>query len=107
MKLVHVTDGANLPSIMESGLDPSLATGKRQAVWFLSPSLEGWGLVHTIAKPRAKGRTIQDHIVLEVNIPRSWLKRYRRGIWYCERVVPSSRIAVIKNGEHIAMNYPT
>jgi hypothetical protein len=31
-------------------------------------------------------------VILEVDVPRSWLRRNRRGLWYCPRDIPASRI---------------
>jgi len=31
-------------------------------------------------------------VVLEVEVPRSWLRRSRRGLWYCVKDVPPARI---------------
>jgi hypothetical protein len=31
-------------------------------------------------------------VVLELDVPRSWLRRSKRGLWYCPRNIPPERI---------------
>ena len=31
-------------------------------------------------------------VVLEVDVPRSWLRRSKKGLWYCTRDIPADRI---------------
>jgi len=31
-------------------------------------------------------------VILEVEVPRSWLRRSRKGLWYCMRDIPATRI---------------
>lgn len=109
MRLIHVTDAANLDSIKAIGLDHTRATGKRAAVWAVTPSNEPWAILHTLEKPRARraGRTAADHVVLEIEVPRSWLVRYQTGVWYCYRNIPFSRVRKIRNAAETAINYPT
>ncbi len=106
MRLVHVTDSRNLPSIQARGLDPSKATGKRAAVWLLAPSNEPWGVAHTLGKPRAKGRGIEHHVVLEIEVPRAWLTRFARGVWFCGWVIPAARITAIRPAAECGRTYP-
>jgi len=35
---------------------------------------------------------IEAVITLEVDVPRSWLRRSRKGLWYCRRDIPADRI---------------
>ena len=44
-----------------------------------------------IAIKRHGGR-VETTVVLEVDVPRSWLRRSRRGLWYSTRDVPPGRI---------------
>jgi len=106
VRLIHVTDRRNLPSITERGLDPAYATGKRSAVWAVAPKNESWAILHTLSKPRAAGRTVADHVVLVVDVPRSWLRRHAAGVWWCDRVIPTERIAVIREAADTAAQYP-
>jgi hypothetical protein len=45
--------------------------------------------VHTI---RRHGGRIEAVVTLEVDVPRSWLRRSRAGLWYATRDVPPDRI---------------
>jgi hypothetical protein len=39
-------------------------------------------------------------VILEIDVPRSWLRRSKKGPWYCPRDVPPERIrGVITFGE--------
>jgi hypothetical protein len=31
-------------------------------------------------------------VILEINVPRSWLRRSKKGLWYCLRDIPPERI---------------
>jgi hypothetical protein len=42
-------------------------------------------VIHTV---RRHGGPVQDVVVLELSIPRSWLRRSRRGLWYSTRDIP-------------------
>ena len=45
--------------------------------------------------PSDYGRGLLLHkavITLEVDVPRSWLRRSRKGLWYCTRDIPAERI---------------
>ena len=106
MRLIHVTDSRNLLGIEAKGLDPKKATGKRSAVWLLSPSNEPWGVAHTLGKPRARGRSINDHVVLVVDVPRSWLTRHARGVWYCSRAIAWERIREMRSAVECGRSYP-
>jgi hypothetical protein len=45
--------------------------------------------VHTI---RRHGGRIEAVVTLEVDVPRSWLRRSRAGLWYCVRDISAERI---------------
>jgi len=106
MRLVHVADKKNLDSICENGLDPKYATGKRRAVWAVTVANESWAIAHTLGKKRAKGRTIHDHVTIEIEVPRSWLRRHAKGVWYCDRVIPMERFVYITPSAQIGEDYP-
>jgi hypothetical protein len=44
---------------------------------------------HTVRRHGGRG---QDVVVLEVDVPRSWLRKSRRGLWYCVKDIPPVRI---------------
>ncbi len=86
MRLYHVTSRSNQESIDATGLDPAKAChGVEKAVWLVSQSVVPWAIAHTAAKPGRGG--VADLVVYTVDVPRVDLKRFRRGIWRCYRVV--------------------
>ena len=106
MRLIHVTAKHNLDSIKANGLDPKFATMKRRAVWGVSPSNEAWAVAHTLGKPRAAGLSIHDHVTIEVDVPRSWLRRHKRGIWYCLKTITEDRFIEVRESSRIGEEYP-
>ena len=106
MIIYHVTNKCNLKSIMSTGLDPAYAVNKREAVWGVSHSLIGWAISHTLAKPRDAESTTNDLVILQVNVPRSWVKKYRRRIYYVPRLIQPGRIEIFAEAGSWAMAYP-
>jgi hypothetical protein len=45
--------------------------------------------LHTI---RRHGGRAEQVVILEIDVPRRWLRRSRAGLWYCPRDVPPDRI---------------
>ena len=78
MKLYHATPKTNLESIQSEGLDPNRSTGKEAVVWLHTQSRRDWAILHTATKHKCE---VSDVIVIEVEIPRSKLRRRWRGIW--------------------------
>ena len=76
MQLYHTTPRRNLPSILQTGISPTMSLGKKPIVWFHTLSLSGWAYAHL-----SKHHKCFDLITFEVEIPRSHLTRRRRGIW--------------------------
>jgi hypothetical protein len=90
MILRHATPAANLPSILRSGLLTSYAKGKLPAVWACLPSRTTWAVLHVIKR---HGGRVETTVVLEVDIPRSWLRRSsRKRVWNTPRDIPPERI---------------
>jgi hypothetical protein len=90
MLLRHATPARNLTSILRSGLLASCAKGKLPAVWLTASSRTSWAVLHTIKR---HGGRVETTLVLEVDIPRSWLKRSaRKRVWYTLRDIPPERI---------------
>jgi RNA:NAD 2'-phosphotransferase (TPT1/KptA family) len=89
MKLRHATPARNLSSILKRGLLISKSKGKRKAVWLHVAAKTSWAVLHTI---RRHGGSVEQIIVLDVNVPRRWLKRSKRGLWFCPRNIPPERI---------------
>ena len=88
----HVTLRQYLPSILAQGLDPACATGKQPLVWLHTPHRTEWAVTHTMQRHRV---TRSEMVVLDVQVPRSWLRRAWRGLWTCPRVIPPERLRVL------------
>jgi hypothetical protein len=68
-----------MASINRHGLLPEKATGREKATWLVSRSQIVWAIAHTATK-RDKA-PITKLVVLRVEVPRSSVRRFRRGIW--------------------------
>jgi hypothetical protein len=79
MLLRHATPARNLSSILRCGLLCSKSKGRLPAVWLVSPSKSSWAVLHVI---RRHGGREESTVVLEVDIPRGWLRRSRKGLRY-------------------------
>jgi hypothetical protein len=89
MLLRHATLARNLASICRAGLLASKSQGKLAAVWLHSPSCSAWAGWHTI---RRHGGRIEGVVILEIDVPRRWLRRSKKGLWYCTSDIPPDRI---------------
>ena len=78
MKLYHATPKANLESIKATGLDPNRSRGKEAVVWLHTLSRREWAILHTATKNKCE---ISEVAILEVNVPRTKLRRRWRGLW--------------------------
>ena len=100
MRLRHATLARNLQSILRAGLLCSKSQGKKPVVWACAPSKTAWACLHVI---RRHGGKAQEVVVLEIDVPRSWLKRHggaAKALWYSVRdVVPQQIRRVITFGE--------
>jgi len=56
---------------------------------FATEGKSSWAALHVI---ELHGGHIEAVITLEVDVPRSWLRRSRKGLWYCTRDIPPERI---------------
>ena len=88
MLLRHATLRRNLPSIRRSGLLCSKSQGRRPVVWLHSPGKSSWAVLHTI---RRHGGRAEGVVIIEVNVPRKWLRRSRKRLWYCKRDISPER----------------
>ena len=75
MLLRHATPRKNLPSIRRRGLLKSKSRGRLQVVWLHAPSRSAWAVLHTVKR---HGGRVEDVVILEVEVPRGWLRRNRR-----------------------------
>ena len=90
MLLRHATPARNLTSILRSGLLTSYSKGKLPVVWACSPSRSSWAVLHAIKR---HGGRVETTVVLEVDVPRSWLRRSaRKRVWYSPRDIPPERV---------------
>jgi hypothetical protein len=88
MLLRHATPARNLQSIGQSGLLTSKSQGKLPVVWLHSGCKTAWAALHTVKR---HGGRIEGVAVIEADVPRRWLRRNRRGLWYCVRDIPPER----------------
>jgi hypothetical protein len=89
MLLRHATLARYVNSILRHGLLCSKSKGRLKVVWLHSPSRSHWALAHTVER---HGGRIESVVVLEIDVPRSWLRRSKAGLWYSVRDVSASRI---------------
>ena len=89
MLLRHATPARNVADILRAGLLTSKSRGRLAAVWLCSAAKSSWAVLHSIKR---HGGRVETTVVLEVDVPRSWLRRSKKGLWYCTRDVPRDRI---------------
>jgi hypothetical protein len=66
------------------------ARGKLSAVWLTAPSRSSWAVLHVIKR---HGGRVETTVVLELDVPRSWLRRSsRKRVWYSPEDIPPERI---------------
>jgi hypothetical protein len=88
--LRHATPARNLPSILRAGLLCSKSRGKLPVVWLCCRCKSSWALLHTI---RRHGGRAESTVLLEVSVPRRWLRRSaRKRLWFCPRDIGPHRI---------------
>ena len=89
MKIRHATPAQNLASILKSGLLCSKSRGRLKVVWLHTPHKTEWATLHTVQR---HGGRVEEVVVLEMSVPRNWLRRSRKGLWYSARDIPAGRI---------------
>ena len=89
MLLRHATLIRNLPNIQRHGLLCSKSKGRLKAVWLATKEKSSWAAMHVAWR---HGARIEAVITLEVDVPRSWLRRSRKSLRYVLRDVPPDRI---------------
>jgi hypothetical protein len=85
----HATDVRNLKSIRARGLRVGMSRQKRKAVWFVGIGDFNWACKHAAER---NGGALADVVVIQVDIPRDWVRHHGGGLWYCDRNVPAARI---------------
>ena len=103
MKVYHATTQKNLASIQEHGLLVACAdsSAKIKACWVATASNRAWGVLHTIRKHHAQ---LDEVVVIEIDVPRSWLARFRTGLWYCAQDIPATRIGEVTEGTMFSLS---
>lgn len=89
MLLRHATLAKNLSAIIKAGLLTGKSKGKLQVVWLCCRAKTAWAALHTVKR---HGGHVEEVVILEVDVPRKWLRRSRPGLWYCPQDVPPERI---------------
>jgi hypothetical protein len=56
-------------------------------------------MIHTVKR---HGGRIEAVAVIELNVPRRWLRKSRRGLWYCRRDIPPFRFRQVSNFAELA-----
>src|SRR5687768_5206724 len=89
MLLRHATPVRNLPGILRQGLLCRRSRGRLKVVWLHRAGKSPWAALHTVGR---HGGPVEAVAVLEVRVPRAWLRRSRRGLWYSRRDLPPARL---------------
>ena len=97
MVLRHATTRQAWQQIQEQGLlvDRADRQAKIRGVWLHSPAQSAWAVVHTMRK---HGVQLEDVVVVEVHVPRSQLRRFKRGLWYTQVDVSVSALGACVSG---------
>jgi hypothetical protein len=99
MLLRHASPARNLNSILRHGLLCSHSQGKLPVVWACSPARSWWAVLHVVKR---HGGRVESTVVLELDVPRSWLRRSRKGLWYCPTDIPADRIQRVLTFQELA-----
>ncbi len=94
MKMLHATPIKNLRNIKRRGIKASRSKGAVATVWLVSPGMLAAALAHAQKRHRVAPEAVA---VLEVDIPRSWLRKGRRkGLHHTGgRDIPAARITAV------------
>jgi hypothetical protein len=58
------------------------------AVWLHAPGKTAWAIIHVVKR---HGGRVEDVVVIELDVPRRWLRRSRRGLWFSRRDLSPER----------------
>jgi hypothetical protein len=89
MLLRHATPRRNLPGICRRGLLCAMSRGRLPVVWLHAASKSPWALLHTV---RRHGGRVEGVVIIEVEVPRRWLRRSRKHLWYSTRDIPPDNL---------------
>jgi len=79
----------NLPGIERRGLLCCKSQGRLPVVWLHTPAKSFWATLHTL---RRHGDRAEAVLILLVDVPRAWLRKNRKGLWYSIRDIAPDRI---------------
>ncbi len=88
MLLRHATPRRSLASIKRAGLLIAKSRGRLPAVWLHSPARSAWATLHVVKR---HGGRVENTVIFELDVPRSWLRRSRKGVWFTRCDVPPER----------------
>src|SRR5262245_39879202 len=88
MLLRHATLRRHLSSINAHGLLCSKSKGPEQVVWLHSASASAWAALHTAHRNGDPGPGV---VIIEVEVPRSWLRLNRKRLWCCTKDIGPER----------------
>ena len=89
MLLRHATLLRNLPGIERRGLLCCKSQGRLPVVWLHTPAKSFWATLHTIKRHGGRAEAV---LILLVDVPRAWLRKNWKGLWYCTHDIPPDRI---------------
>jgi len=99
--MVHATTRRSLRSILVDGrLRADKSKVSRRAVYLATPAQRLWAVDHVA---RRHGVKISDVVLIEVNVPRTWLRRHNRSLWYCMRDIPVPMTAKVTGLVEVAV----
>jgi hypothetical protein len=74
---------------VRAGLLCGESQGRLKAVWLHNPARTVWATLHVVQR---HGGRVEDVVTREIEVPRSGLRRNRRGIWYVTTDIPFDRV---------------
>jgi hypothetical protein len=87
--LRHATLLRNLPGIERRGLLCGKSQGRLPVVWLHTAAMSFWATLHTIQRHGGRAEAV---LILLVDVPRAWLRKNRKGLWYSVEDIPLNRI---------------
>lgn len=78
----------NLPAIRRAGHLCSKSKGKKPVVWACAPGKTTWAVLHTV---RRHGGRVEGIAIVEVDVPRNWLRRNCKRLWCSPIDIPPER----------------
>jgi hypothetical protein len=78
-----------VPGIERRGRLCGKSRGKRPVVWLHSAGKTFGATLHTIKRHGGRAEAV---IILLADVPRTWLRKNRKGLWYSVHDIPADRI---------------